>query len=466
MFQTLYSRLLFFSLVLSLGGILFVGIAVFFGFQESFSSYVETRREEKMDQAVEQVEEDFRQNGTFTNETKINLHRLTMEENALFQLYSEDDELLYESSQMDMDDMMNQHHGDRKQQRSGMMGSIIGGDHMSSETYELHTDGTYIGMMTVEFPTSFAQTENDFLTNFIQYLVIALVIMTGLAILFSFVFSKQLTKGIKQIGGAVHMLKDHRHQLLPTDHRVQELKELSEGVNQLADSLQKSEQLRKQFTSDLAHELKTPLSTLRSQLESFQDGVLEPTPKRLEQGYQELMRLVRLVNEMEQLHAAENPRIKLDIKTLETNKVLRSINDRFQPSFQEEGISLVVHTDESYEFMADLDRFIQVMTNLLNNAWKFTPTGKKVEIAVSQDSHFTHFTVSDEGKGMSEEEVQNAFERFFRGEKSRNRDRGGLGIGLSIVKALVEAHDGKIHLESKKDLGTAFTVSFPNKIGR
>jgi len=453
--------------VLSLGGIIFVGIAVFFGFQESFSTYVETRRDEQIVQAVEQIEEDFRQNGTFTNQTEMTLHRLTMEENVLFQLYSASDELLFESSQMGMDNM-NQHHGGNGRQRSGMMGRMMGGKHMCSETLDLYADGTFIGTITVQFPTSFAQTENQFLADFIRYLLIALVIMTGLAILFSFVFSKQLTKGIKQIGGAVHMLKDHQpHQLLPTDHRVQELKELSEGVNELADSLEKGEQLRKQFTSDLAHELRTPLSTLRSQLESFQDGVLEPTSERLVQSYEELMRLVRLVNEMEQLHAAENPRLKLDIKTLETNKVLTSIHERFHPSFQEKGISLVVNEEESYEFAADLDRFIQVMTNLLNNAWKFTPSGKKVEVSVAQDRDFTHFIVADQGNGMSEEEVQFAYDRFYRGEKSRNREqRGGLGIGLAIVKALIEAHNGQLHLESEKGIGTTFTVSFPNEVER
>ncbi|WP_280771453.1 sensor histidine kinase [Salipaludibacillus daqingensis] len=462
MFRTLYSRLLFFSLVLSLGGILFVGVAAFFGFQESFSSYVENRREEQIIQTLEQVEEDYRQHGSFTSQSESILHRVTMQENVVFQLYSTDDELLINSAQTD-------NHMDERRGGSGkgngmmgMMGNMMGGNHMSSETYELYVDDTFVGTMNVQFPPSFAGTENQFLADFTRYVIIAIIIMTSLAILFSFVFSKQLTKGIKEIGGAVQRLKSHRHQVLSTNHHIQELKELSEGVNDLSESLQKGEQLRKQFTSDLAHELRTPLSTLRSQLEAFQDGVLEPTPERLEQSYDELMRLVRLVNEMEQLHAAENPRKKLDIKRLDSMKVLSSIKERFEPSFQEKDISLIVPLEESFTFEADHDRFIQVMTNLLNNAWKFTMPGNKVEISVTQDNQFTHFTVLDEGKGMSEEEINHAFDRFYRGEKSRNPERGGLGIGLAIVKALVEAHAGKIQIESKPNIGTAFTVSFPN----
>lgn len=461
MFRTLYSRMLFFSLVLSLGGILFVGIAIFFGFQESFTSYVDTRREEEVVQAVEQVENDFQQNRAFTNQTQIILHRLTMQENILFKLYSTDEELLLDSSQTG--GHMNQHQ--KGQGRQGNKQEIVDSS-FSSETFDLYANETFIGELEVGFPTSLASTDDQFLTDFIRYLLLAIIVMTSLAVLFSFIFSKQLTKGFKQIGEAVHMLKNHRHQLLPTNYRIKELQELSEGVNDLSVSLQKGEQLRKQFTSDLAHELRTPLSTLRSQLESFQDGVLEPTPERLEQSYKELMRLVRLVNEMEELHAAEDPQQKLDIKTLDSRIVLRSINERFQPSFQEKQLSLVVSTDKSFEFAADPDRFIQIMTNLLNNAWKFTPTGKKVDVDVSQDNQFTHFFVTNEGNGMSEDEVQHAFDRFFRGEKSRNRERGGLGIGLSIVKALVEAHDGKVHIKSRPNLGTTFTVSFPIKTDR
>ncbi|SES15077.1 sensor histidine kinase [Salipaludibacillus aurantiacus] len=456
MFQTLYSRLLVFSLVLSLGGILFVGIAVFFGFQETFSDYVETRREEQIIQAVEQVENDYIQNGAFTNQSQMTLHRLTMHEDIHFQVYSAEEELLIDSSHM------NQHQ--RGQMRRESSGVMMGDHHMDSESFELFAEGEPIGTMFVYYPATFAGTDNQFLADFSRYLLLALVVMTCLAVLFSFIFSKQLSKGIKQIGGAMKLLKNHRHALaLSTDHSIQEIRDLSEGVNELARSLEKSEKLRKQFTSDLAHELRTPLSTLRSQLEAFRDGVLEVTPERLEQSYLELMRLVRLVNEMEELHAAENPRLKLNIEKLHSAQILKSLYERFNPSFEEKGIDLKVDTEKSYVFAADPDRFTQIMTNLLNNAWKFTDTGKKVEITVDQDENFTTFNIMDEGKGMSEEELQNAFERFYRGEKSRNRERGGLGIGLSIVKALVEAHRGKLNVKSEPGKGTTISVSFPNQ---
>ncbi|MCE7793974.1 ATP-binding protein [Salipaludibacillus sp. CUR1] len=456
MFQTLYSRLLVFSLLLSLGGILLVGIAVFFGFQETFSDYVETRREEQIIQAVEQVENDYIQNGAFTRQSQMTLHRLTMHEDIHFQVYSPEEELIIDSSHM------NQHQRGQMQLESN--GAMMGDHHMDSESFELFAEDEPIGTMIVYYPLTFAGIDNQFLADFSRYLLLALAVMTGLAVLFSFIFSKQLSKGIKQIGGAMTLLKNHRHDMtLSTDHSIQEIRDLSEGVNELARSLEKSEKLRKQFTSDLAHELRTPLSTLRSQLEAFRDGVLEATPERLEQSYLELMRLVRLVNEMEELHAAENPRLKLNIKKLNSAQILNSFYERFNPSFEEKGIELKVDSEKSFVFAADPDRFTQIMTNLLNNAWKFTDTGKKVEITIDQDESFTTFSIMDEGKGMSEEELQNAFERFYRGEKSRNRERGGLGIGLSIVKALVEAHRGKLNVKSEPGLGTTISVSFPNQ---
>lgn len=240
------------------------------------------------------------------------------------------------------------------------------------------------------------------------------------------------------------------------------MKQLGIAFNELAISLEKEERLRKEFTGDLAHELRTPLATLRSQIEAFQDGIWEPTPDRLQQSHSELMRLVRLVNELEKLLAAENPQIKLNKTVLETGKLLSSIQNLQIPIFKQKGVKLnIVPPQETINFRGDLDKVTQILTNVVNNALKYTPEGGTVTISAVRDNEMGGFEIRDEGIGMAAEDLPHIFERFYRGDKSRARKTGGVGVGLSIVKALVEAHKGIITVESELDAGTTFTILFP-----
>jgi signal transduction histidine kinase len=222
--------------------------------------------------------------------------------------------------------------------------------------------------------------------------------------------------------------------------------------------------LRKQFTGDLAHELRTPLATLRSQIEAFQDGIWEPTPQRLKQSHEELMRLVRLVNELEKLLAAENPQIKLEKTDIEAGTFLADAWEMFLPIFHQRGIELQMEPFEQEEwFKADKDKLVQILSNILNNALKYTPEGKVVSLAVLQEEDYVGFQIRDEGAGMDEDDIPYIFERFYRGDKSRDRKTGGVGVGLSIVKALMDAHKGKIQVKSKLKRGTTINLWFPKE---
>jgi signal transduction histidine kinase len=244
------------------------------------------------------------------------------------------------------------------------------------------------------------------------------------------------------------------------------VKQLAISFNNLAESLSKEEMLRKQFTHDLAHELRTPLATLRSQIEAYQDGIWEPTQSRLQQSHEELMRLVRLVNELEKLLAAENPQIKLEKVELEAGNILIAVGEMFQPLFHQKGVDLqIIEPLQEEWFMADKDRLIQILTNILNNALKYTPEGKNVTISVLSDQDdYIGFMIEDQGLGMAEDDIPHVFERFYRGDKSRDRKTGGVGIGLSIVKALMDAHEGRIKVKSKLNKGTSVCLWFPREL--
>ncbi|MFL6561291.1 MAG: sensor histidine kinase, partial [Bacillus sp. (in: firmicutes)] len=197
----------------------------------------------------------------------------------------------------------------------------------------------------------------------------------------------------------------------------------------------------------------------------FQDGIWEPTPQRLQTTHEELMRLVRLVNELEKLLAAENPQIRLEKIELDAGSVLAALFEMFLPLFKEKGIHLHIEEPAQEEmFEADKDKLMQILSNILNNALKYTPEGKNVTISMQTEmSGFVGFKIQDEGSGMADDDIPHIFERFYRGDKSRDRKTGGVGIGLSIVKALMDAHKGVIKVKSRLNKGTSVTLWFPQE---
>ncbi|MCD8510394.1 MAG: HAMP domain-containing histidine kinase [Bacillus sp. (in: Bacteria)] len=459
MFRTLHSKLLTFFLALSLGGILLVGVAIYFGVQETFHDYLMNKRESQITQIVTELEKEFNTEGEISGEAIwMMLHHYGFQEQLYFQVVNNNGELVIDSSQMDGG------MGHRMMMGRASMGSVNLESAMFEQTeHHLIVNGEQVGVVKAFFPSTFLQGDVDFLSQFNKYLLGAVIIMIILSLILSFIFSKRLTRGLKGITNATGALRNHQLDIkVKPDSSVTEIDELARGINELAFSLKEGERLRKQFTSDLAHELRTPLTTLRSQLESIQDGIFEPTTERLDQCHSELMRLVRLVNEMEELHAAENPRLRLELEQLNAADMVKSLYDRFFPVFKEHGIQFIVNVKKDAYFTADRDRFIQIMTNLLNNALKFTETGGNVQVMAEQTKDGTYFSIIDSGIGMTEEELNQIFERFYRGEKSRNRKTGGLGIGLSIVKALMDAHHGQIKVTSKRNQGTTVTIFFPH----
>lgn len=455
MLRTLRSKLLFYFIALSLSGIIFVSFAIHFGFQDSFRDYLDIRRQEQVERVGELLVDEYERRGVVTGaDLTMLLHQQAMNENLYYQIYDQDNRLIVDST--NLIGMM------------GMMGHMGGqgeGEFLS-KSFSLEANGDKVGTLKVFYQQEYVQADFQFLGQINKFIGAAALTMTAIAIILSILFSKRLTSGLRQMRDAARELQHNNLdiRISPDKQESDEMQELAATFNDLAASLSKQEKLRKQFTRDLAHELRTPLATLRSQLEAFQDGIWEPTPDRLKQGHDELMRLVRLVDDVEKLLAAENPQIKLRKEPLEAGKTLRSLGEHFTPQMLNKDISLIIsEPEEEIWFEADKDRFIQIMTNLVNNALKYTASGGQVKLGVKKEKQDVSFLVEDTGPGISKEDLPHVFERFYRGDKSRDRKTGGVGIGLSIVQALVQAHKGDIVLESELNKGTKVTVTLPGK---
>jgi signal transduction histidine kinase len=441
----------------SLIGILALSLFIQYGFESSFKSYLDHNREKEIQRLVNEIEKNYKQSGNFSS-TQVNeyIHEYAMSDQLYFQLYDSMDHLQMDSSKIR--GMMNS---------LGITEPVNNGEEWQSKPYTLTVNNKIIGKLVAIYPEKIIDNDDYTFLQTIQYYIYASVCLAiVLAILFSMIFSKKLTSGLKKLSFATKELRQHNLDIrIPLSGLPTEVKELAISFNKLAESLAKEELLRKQFTGDLAHELRTPLATLRSQIEAFQDGIWEPTSQRLAQCHEELMRLVRFVNEMEKLLAAENPQIRLEKINLEAGGILTVLWEMFQPLCKQKGVELIMREPLQEEwFKADKDRLVQILTNVLNNALKYTPEGKSVTLSVlSEEDDYVGFMIEDEGPGISEDDIPHIFERFYRGDKSRDRKTGGVGIGLSIVKALMDAHNGMIKVKSKVNKGTSMILWFPKE---
>jgi two-component system, OmpR family, sensor histidine kinase BaeS len=239
-----------------------------------------------------------------------------------------------------------------------------------------------------------------------------------------------------------------------------ELNDLGNSLNQLAAKLQLQETYRKNMTSDIAHELRTPLATIKSHLEAFEDGVFEPTTVRLQSLTGEIDRLITIVHDLEYLTAMEAPEFSLNKKTQQLNHILIKSVDAVSGAFVQKGILLRSELDSDIELNMDAKRMSQVFMNLFSNALRYTPRGGEVTVVTHVDTESVLISIRDTGIGIPEEESKHVFERFYRGEKSRNREHGGSGIGLTIVKRIVEAHDGQIWINEEYKRGTEVKMKF------
>jgi two-component system sensor histidine kinase BaeS len=270
----------------------------------------------------------------------------------------------------------------------------------------------------------------------------------ALAALLSFVL-------VRRVLGPLQRMTDTTRKIAAGDYSARvpiksqdEVGQLAEAFNRMADSLQQIEQLRKSMTIDVAHELRTPLTNIQGYLEALIDGVVSASRKTYELLLEETLRLVRLVEDILQLAKADAARVDLQKEKILLKALVERMIDSFRSRFDQKGIGIEMQFRPSADAVfADPTKLVQVVRNLIQNAWEYTPSGGKVCISTRLRSDEIRVVFSNSGGEIAEKDLPFIFERFFRGEKSRSRQHGGAGIGLAIVKELIEAHGGQVGAE-------------------
>jgi two-component system sensor histidine kinase BaeS len=260
--------------------------------------------------------------------------------------------------------------------------------------------------------------------------------------------SKRLSTPISRVITTARMIsKGYYSDRITEPSGTKEIAQLTETINDLAETLENQEALRKRLTADVAHELRTPLATLQSHMEAMIDGIWKPDAGRLKTCHEEILRISRLVGDLEKLAKYEGENLILAKTGFDVSELIRQIIQNFENDFASKNIDIRFTGEEKW-ITADKDKISQVIVNLLSNAQKYTPKGGVVEATVKGDDDIVQITVRDTGVGIPPEDLPHIFERFYRADKSRNRLTGGAGIGLTITKAIV-------------DEGTEFVVLLP-----
>lgn len=241
-----------------------------------------------------------------------------------------------------------------------------------------------------------------------------------------------------------------------------ELGDLARNFNSMADDLERGEKLRRNLVADTAHELRTPLTNIRGYLEAIQDGVVKADDATIKSLYEEVTLLSRLIDDLQELALAESGELKMVRQPDDIGRLINQAVTAKQAEAADKGLSLVTELPEELPLCnIDSHRISQVLYNLLDNAVAHTPQGGSITVSARQADGWVEISVADTGEGIPAEELPNIFERFYRVDKSRARATGGHGLGLTITRRLVEAHGGKIAVQSELGKGSRFTFTVP-----
>lgn len=380
----------------------------------------------------------------------------------IIKLYDNNKEIIWDASNHDMTlchQTMQNISSRMKESRPSLDGEF------STHNYELWQNGELVGYLDVSYYGPYYFNDNDF--HFLKVLnaiiaVVGVIAVIG-AVFAGIIFAKKISVPVVSVTNITKEISNGNYnKKIDTNEDTTEIAQLVQAVNHMSYMLNEQENIRKRLTSDVAHELRTPVANVSANIEAMVEGALEPDNARLESCYNELMRITDIISDLEKLRQIENEKLVLERTSVDVKELCESVIQAFKAQLESKQISCTVNADHVSR-MADKNRLYQVMANLISNAIKYTQNGGCINVDVEDNKDFVAISVKDNGIGINESDLPFIFERFYRTDKSRNRTTGGAGIGLAIVKAIVLAHGGEVSVESKESVGSTFKVVLPQK---
>ncbi len=328
----------------------------------------------------------------------------------------------------------------------------------------LTVDGETVGYL---LPVPHTAMELDarqaqFLHRIYSTLWLAALAAMGAALLIGGVLFRSIIAPLRQLTEASRAVAAGDFSVRAQVQGQDEVAQLAQSFNRMAESLTQAEQARRHQTADIAHELRTPLTVLQGALEAMLDGIYPTNRENLEAALAQVKTLSRLVADLRLLAQADAGQLRLYPAPLELAEFLSASVDAHRLQAQERGVTLEVKTPSApLPVLADRERLAQVMGNLLTNALRYVPAGGHVTVEAAALQAEAQVTVRDNGPGVPPEDLPHLFERFWRGDRARQRSTGGSGLGLTIARQIVQAHHGRIWAAPAPGGGLAITFSLP-----
>jgi signal transduction histidine kinase len=338
-------------------------------------------------------------------------------------------------------------------------------------------NGTMIGTILVT-PNDFASSNTpagQFLTSVNKSIILSVVFASVIALLLGAILFFEITAPLRQLNKAANgIAHGDLSQRVPIRSR-DELGELSQTFNQMAESLDRNETQRQHLMADIAHELRTPITVIQANLEAMLDEVLPLDVAHVAALYDETLLLSRLVGDLRLLSQAEAGVLKLERQDTEIGSLIQRVTEKIKVQAQQNDINLEIEIQKNLPTIwIDADRITQVLNNLIGNALRYTPKYGKIAVSATKSTGSVdaiQISITDTGPGIDPKALPFVFDRFYRADQSRARNSGGSGLGLAIVKQLVEAHGGKVEAVSpvfsnadKQGYGTRITITLPGPV--
>jgi signal transduction histidine kinase len=325
--------------------------------------------------------------------------------------------------------------------------------------------GTMTGLVYLAMPLPAAGLP----LNLVLELAAAAFVAVLLALIAGTLLARRIVSPVETIGRAAAAISaGNLAEVVPTNSDIRELNSLGLAFNQMTESLRQSNQAKNIFVADVTHELRTPLTVIKGTIETLEDGALDDLAGRgplLDSMQRETERLIRLVNDLLVLTRADAGNLNMDIQALDLTELARERCAHLTRLAMQRGVQLSVSGAESARVLGDADRLSQILDNLLDNATRYSPQGSTVTVEIGSSDRKVYCAIRDCGAGIPEKHLPFIFDRFYRADASRNRQTGGAGLGLAIVRALVLAQGGQINAESVEGQGTTIRFWLPRAEG-
>lgn len=426
-----------------------------FMINKRFETYLVEEQQKKLESISNDLNKLYSDNDYVLYQREINSYANL--ENVYIEIRDLNDNIIT-SSNVGMMMHMRGIHGRMMRQHSMTEGNYV------EKSFPLMEGEVQVGNLIIGYIDNSYLTEGALLfkETLTKSIIISALFTLFIGLVISVLLSRSLTIPLLDIRDtAIEIIKGNLTKKSKVKTNTREIVELSDSINYLGESLAKQEAIRKKYAQDISHELRTPLTTLKSHLEAILDGIWEPNENHLGILMAEIDRLSNLVDDLKNSFRAREIEFILNKTYFNLSKEISMIVTNFMPLFEKKGFSIDMDIEDNINITMDRDKLRQIIHNLLSNSLKFLKNNGKVEVVLRKENNKSIIKIIDNGSGIKRDDLPFIFDRFFRARDAIGDNSDGSGLGLSITKSIVEAHNGSIDIESSYGIGTTVTIVLP-----